>query len=357
MSKTSSTSSEDIRASVSSIYSQVLDKRKLQREEALEKKRLEKEAKEKEREEKDKNEDGTKKTKKQKREAELNAWKEIIVGLTGDDLEYSSEKKRKKKYKKWIGDEDIILKPKEKKHKKKNYRKEFEPEINMLKSIVADQNRFTNDLVRRFQNAAGPATKDAMPLNKTLVELAAAINASRSNSLGMLREIGTLKKTIAELYIKQLKESGGDAGYNPTDIALMGSGVASSMFNDISSMSNTPVNIGNDTPVNTSPIQATAIPINNPQNSVNQIEEFDPSTWGGPSLTSDAVKYENIDKTIVVEWKKNENLARFKAIDNRTGEELVGCPVPTTDPRKLVFNEQDLTVKDNFDQIYKLEII
>ena len=75
----------------------------------------------------------------------------------------------------------------------------------MLKNIVAEQNRFNADLQRRYSNAAGPNTRDAMPLNKNLVELAAVINSGRSNSLSLLREIGSIKKSISDLYMKQAK--------------------------------------------------------------------------------------------------------------------------------------------------------
>ena len=64
-----------------------------------------------------------------------------------------------------------------------------------------------------------------------------------------------------------------------------------------------------------------------------------------------------IPHEVVVEWHKNDNLARFKAIRSDTGEELRDCPVPETDPSKLKFNESNMTVKGEFDEIYKLEIV
>lgn len=378
MAKTTTTSPEDVRTSVSSIYSDLLIKRQADREARAAKKQEKKAIEEAEVEEKKVKEDGTKMSKAERRQAELDAWKEIIVGLTGDDLDYSSPKKgKKKKYRKWIGDDDTtpILTPKPKKAKKKNYRKEFEPELNMLKTIVADQNRFTVDLQRRFQNAAGPATKDGMPPSKTLVELASAVNASRQNSLGLIREIGSLKKTIAELYLKQAKEDreGGSAstGFNATDIGLMGSSVAANMFGDRSSIGgglpagpasttseSTPVSDwipGTPIPVtavSASPSVATPALPTGPD-----MSEFDPSTWGGPDLGPNAsASFENIPKDIVVEWHKAEGKARFKAVSRETGQEIVGCPVPNVDPRNLTFNEKDGTVKGEFDESYKLEV-
>lgn len=367
------TTSNDVRSSVSSIYADLLERRQADREVRLAKKAQEREEREREKEDKKLKDDGTKLSKKERRQAELDSWKEIVVGLTGDDLEYSSPKKKKKKYRKWIDDDaeaNAMLSPKPKKHKKRNYNKEFEGELNMLKSLVADQNRFSADLLKRFQVAAGPATKDAMPLNKTLVELASAINASRSNSLGVLREIGNIKKTIADLYMKQAKADAdaGSTGFSSTDMGLMGSSIASSLFVDKpatyggNTVANTPYS-SSTVPVSGTPVADPGAPViqqNTDQVSMMsapQVEEFDPSTWQGPDIGNSGVIYENIPHTVVVEWKKSEDIARFKAVRNDDGTELVGCPVPTCDPSKLVFNEKDLIVRGQFDETYKLEII
>ena len=216
---------KEVKNSISSIYASLLHKREEKRERKAEKKRLEKE----EHREEEETSEETPMSKKERRQAKLDAWKEVIIGLTGDDLDYVAPKKSRKKYKKWIDDEmeNTITTEKPKKKKKRNYRKEFEPEINMLKNIVAEQNKFTVDLQKRYQHAAGPNTRDSMPLNKTLVELASVINASRSNSLGVLKEIGNLKKTIADLYMKQHKldlDTKGE-GFDSQDLGLMGSSI------------------------------------------------------------------------------------------------------------------------------------
>lgn len=122
------TTSNDVRSSVSSIYADLLERRQADREVRLAKKAQEREEREREKEDKKLKDDGTKLSKKERRQAELDSWKEIVVGLTGDDLEYSSPKKKKKKYRKWIDDDaeaNAMLSPKPKKHKKRNYNKEF----------------------------------------------------------------------------------------------------------------------------------------------------------------------------------------------------------------------------------------
>ena len=97
MNKNKNTMASDVTSSVSSIYADLCRKRESERAAKLEEKRLKKEAKEAEKETTS-TEESTKPSKKEKRQAEMDAWKEVIIGLTGDDLEYSKPKKSKKKY-------------------------------------------------------------------------------------------------------------------------------------------------------------------------------------------------------------------------------------------------------------------
>lgn len=368
-----------VQTSIASLYSGLIEKRKQEQYEREEQKRVEKEERKKAKEIEDSKENGTKKSKKEKTEEKLDAWKEVIIGLTGDDLEYTSPKKSKKKYKKWISDDDtVVMTDKPKKVKKKNYNKEFEPELNMLKSIVADQNRFTADLQKRFNIAAGPATKDAPMPNKTLVELASAINAGRSNSLGILREIGGVKKTIADLYMKQKKLDadlgGSGAGFSTTDMGLMGSSIASTIFGDdqfsVGVSPYTSSQSVQEVQPSSVPQQTTPSTVDIPQPTMNnnpmqpqampqpQISNFDPSTWQGPSLSSSSmVPFETIPHEVLVEKNTITGESRFKAINTETGMEIPGYPLPVQDLGKLKFNEKDGFVKGEFDESYRLEFV
>ena len=345
---------ENVKKSIASIYSTLLNKRKEERALRDEQKRLEKEERKQE-EDAETNEGPM--SKKEKRQAAIDTWKEVIVGLTGDDLDYVAPKKKKKKYRKWIDDDidsNVVLTEKSKKRKKRNYKKEFDPELNMLKNIVAEQNKFTQDLQRRYQTAAGPNTRDAMPLNKTLVELAAVINASRSNSLGILREIGNLKKTVADLYMKQFKldaERGGVV--DTTDVGLMGSSIASSLFGNqiaTNSVGTMDMGIGQST-VPGSPVPPSAPP---PDPSTG-FPSFDPATWDGGGMSSGYSQFEAIPHKIVVEYNPAEQKARYKAVRDDNGEELIGCPVPSGTIKS--FDLKSNMAKDDFDQIYPLELV
>lgn len=345
------TTFENVQNSVASIYSELLNKRRIEKEIKEEKKRIEKETKRIDKGlESPESEDSKPISKKEKRAAEIESWRDIIVSLTGEDIDCIPPKKNKKKYKKWINEEtgdNVILTSKPIKKKKKNYNKEFEPEINMLKALVADQNRFTADLQKRYQTAAGPNTKEASPLNKTLVELASVINNSRGNAYAVLREIGNLKHKIADLTMKQKKidSEGGGGGSDNTDLALFGSNVAANMFGGGRNFDNPPIPaIGGEIPV--------------PSQNMYQSQEtknFDPNTWDGGGIEDNVTKYESIPHTVMVEWHKERDVARFKAVRNDTGEELVDCPVPVCTIKAIDVNSK--IAKDDFDQIYRLEII
>jgi hypothetical protein len=332
---------EKVQKSISEIYTEILKNRR----EAKEQKKEEKE-RQKQEETGEHQDQNRPMTKKEKAAARFESWKEVLVGLTGDDLDYISPKKKRKKYRKWIGDEteNRIDVEKAKKKKKRNYNKEFEPELNMLKAIINDQNKFVQDLQKRYQTNAGPNTRDSGTMNKTLVELAAVVNNARGNSLGILREIGNIKKTIADLYMKQRKLDADLGGLNieEKDLGLMGSSLAANMFEQMGTPVGPPTATGVNGMIQVQPPSETGPPIS----------DFDPDSW---SVGDDSTKYENMDKKIVVEWHKNTNQARYKAVDNQTGMELQGCPVPTGSIKSI--DPINKVAKDDFDQVYQIEIV
>lgn len=369
--KKQNTTTDDVKVSVASLYANLLSKRKAEQEAKEEEKLRKMEEKRLQKEEEQNNPESKVMTKEEKRKAALDSWKEIVVGLTGDDLDYVKEKKSKKKYRRWIDDDtdgnQVIVK-KNKKPKKRNYNKEFEAELSLLKSLVSEQNKFTTDLQKRFTAQAGPNTKDAMPLNKTLVDLAATINSSRANSLGVIREIGSIKKTIADLYMRQKKldsELGNGSGVSETtDIGILGSSIANNLFGDngIRTSGSAPQHVNEFSSLNTPASTgegSSAVSVQPVQQSQSVgYEEFDPSTWNPNDIgVSASIKYENAPHEVIVEWDKQNDRARFKAINPETGDEIPDYPLPTSDITRLKFDEEGKKVKGQFDEIYRLDII
>jgi len=147
--------------------------------------------------------------------------------------------------------------------------------------------------------------------------------------------------------------SGGSGNFDSTDLGLLGSSVASSLFGDSAP-------IMPPTQTYTAPMESvpTSSPFSAPVNPVPQeFAEFDPNSWDGPSLENTASEYEAIPHTVVVEMNRNDGSMRFKAVRDDDGTELVGCPVPTSDPSRLVVNEANQTVKGQFDEVYPLQMV
>ena len=85
------------------------------------------------------------------------------------------------------------------------------------------------------------------------------------------------------------------------------------------------------------------------------ISAFDPSGWNVENVDLGATKFETIPHKVVVEYHEAEQKARYKAVREDNGEELVGCPVPTGQIKSMDLKTK--IAKDDFDQIYPIEMI
>lgn len=350
----------EIKNSIGNIYQEMAHRRAEERVKRQEEKELKKLEKAEEKEIRKAN----KKSRKERLLDSENAYKSIIFDITGEDIDYVAPKK-KRNFKKWVDDEDELMVKKPKKKKKTDYRKQFAPELSMLKSLVADQNKFTTDLLKRFNTLA----KDGQ-MNKTIVDLIANINSSRNNALGMLREIGNIKKYISELYWKQRKQEWDElkAGAGGSKLSeeegnqiVTGASIFESMFgNQQIDFDTNPFNDPNS-PTQLVPAPDITVPGIQPQSEVSNTftpaQDFDPSTWNRSDLITPHTKYENIPHEVIVEWDKDNDRARFKAVRTDTGEELPDYPIPQIDYSKLTFDTDNMVVKGEFEDSYKLIIL
>lgn len=116
------------------------------------------------------------------------------------------------------------LKPKKKKKKQKegelvNYRKEFEPEIALLHSLLSAQNKFVNSLQRDYDSIADRKSTNRYN-TKNMNDLIANITSARSLASQIVDKQVSVKKLISELTLKQKKEFGiTDNGSNLNDYA------------------------------------------------------------------------------------------------------------------------------------------
>lgn len=121
-----------------------------------------------------------------------------------------------------IFDIDFGKKKKKKKKKKSeliDYAKEFEPELNLYRNLLADQNRFTDTLQKEYDNMKS-SKSSARGVNKTMTDLVENITGARALAMQLIEKNVNAKKLIAELTMKQKKEFGnGGEGENMSDFA------------------------------------------------------------------------------------------------------------------------------------------
>ena len=127
---------------------------------------------------------------------------------------------------------DVIKGKKKKgKHKNKkgptNYRKEFETEESMLRTLYTDQSKFTDNLQKKY-DAMNSTKSSARGIGKFTTDLIEAISTARSTQLAIIKEKIALKGKIADLSMKERKEFGGG-----NDAVADTSMYASSFMNEI----------------------------------------------------------------------------------------------------------------------------
>lgn len=117
-----------------------------------------------------------------------------------------------KKTKKNIFDEfGIKKKRKGDKSKKKggpvNHKKDFDPEMVLLRNLQMDQNKFVDSLQKKYDQMEGTKST-ARGIGKFTTDLIMSITNARSLSMQLVDKIISTKKTIADLDFKERKEFG-----------------------------------------------------------------------------------------------------------------------------------------------------
>jgi hypothetical protein len=102
-------------------------------------------------------------------------------------------------------------KHKKKKDKKKgeltDYTKEFDLESRLIKDLMADQSKFVDSLQKKYDIMENTKSS-ARGVGKFTTDLIESINTGRKLSLDLIKEQAGLKKTIADLTMKEKKEFG-----------------------------------------------------------------------------------------------------------------------------------------------------
>lgn len=131
-------------------------------------------------------------------------------------------------------------KGKKKKHKKHNkdgltdYNKEFEHETSLIKDLMVEQARFTDSLQKKYDIMENTKSS-ARGIGKFTTDLIDSINSARQLSLQLIKEQAGIKKTIADLTMKEKKEFGSKVSEEGEDIGLMSSSMLKKMISESSS--------------------------------------------------------------------------------------------------------------------------
>ena len=100
-------------------------------------------------------------------------------------------------------------KKKKKKNKDKNqptdFEKKFEPEAALIRSLLIDQNKFVDSLQREYDFLKNNKST-SRGINKNITDLISNITNARNLSMQLIDKNTALKKTIAELTMKERKE-------------------------------------------------------------------------------------------------------------------------------------------------------
>ena len=135
---------------------------------------------------------------------------------------------RKIKFMRGYSDEgELIFDPFDPKRKEEangtniNYNKRFSKEMKQHHKLIRQQAMYVDQLEKLFRATTGLGTANPRQLTKTDVELASVLSQARGQLLQMINGVGSLKKTIADLYLKQLGRSGSSVDVPVLDSADM----------------------------------------------------------------------------------------------------------------------------------------
>lgn len=109
-----------------------------------------------------------------------------------------------------------------------NYNKKFSKEMKQHHKLIRQQALYVDQLEKLFRATTGLGTSNPRQLTKTDVELASVLSQARGQLLQMINGVSSLKKTVADLQMKQwqkLTVSTGSVDVGGTSDDLRGSAV------------------------------------------------------------------------------------------------------------------------------------
>jgi hypothetical protein len=282
---------------------------------------------------------------------------------TGNDEELDSDwmaaltsfkaPKAKKKKKSLFSGFDEGKKGKKKKKDKKgqsvSHKKDFDPEMAILRNLQMDQSKFVDSLQKKYDQMEGTKSS-SRGVSKYTTDLINSITTARSVSMQLVDKIISTKKTIADLDFKERKEFGSNSGSEQANLT----NYASTYLKQVMS-------VGRNNVINQSSMYE-------PDNYVDEANDDDlfssiDESLGDTNRSEDVekyLKYENDDVKIKVIWYDDRNDDDLeKKYDyiayNKNGENVPDYPLP--EKTKLNINRSTGMCTDIYGNSYELVII
>ena len=238
-----------------------------------------------------------------------------------DFLHGESGKKKKKKKKEKEGPKD--------------YYDDFAPEIGLMRNMLEDATKFTDSLQKRYY-ALESTKSSARGVGKFTTDLISSINQSRSVSSQLLNNITSLKKSIADLNMKERKEAAAANGGDGEDL----SNFSASFLRKLIQQDRSDAAMYGD-----------AIPISGDEDDIfDNISELLADN-GRSDEVDKYLKYENRNVELVAYVDPDTDAYEIKAIAE-DGEELYDYPIPEVE--RMDINHSTEIATDEYHTRYRI---
>ena len=275
----------------------------------------------------------------------------LILDIRSDDENENIIKEQKKGYKKLKKNEN-------------EYKKEFAEELTLLYSLLDETSKFGKDLEKELSSIKGTKTRGISKYTNDLAEL---VLTTKQNKLNILKEITSVKKTIADLKIKvdaksKDKEGGGN---NPEHLA---SAYFKNILNHgrgnfISSLSNSSVS-DDDNDGDTYGSFIEKMEIARKQSEESEEDKFNQfmidrlNSMENPYRSEAGTKYieyENFGVKLYVKKCIDTGEWEFIAID-KNGRQIYDYPLPSKrDAGRMKFSDDGAYATDSKGRIYNVK--
>ena len=238
-----------------------------------------------------------------------------------DFLHGESGKKKKKKKKEKEGPKD--------------YYDDFAPEIGLMRNMLEDATKFTDSLQKRYY-ALESTKSSARGVGKFTTDLISSINQSRSVSSQLLNNITSLKKSMADLNMKERKEAAAANGGDGEDL----SNFSASFLRKLIQQDRSDAAMYGD-----------AVPISGDEDDIfDNISELLADN-GRSDEVDKYLKYENRNVELVAYVDPDTDAYEIKAIAE-DGEELYDYPIPEVE--RMDINHSTEIATDEYHTRYRI---